>query len=248
MENVFKPNLTLLYLALDLIRNIMGLLGNVAECPDLRAHFMEERFILRFTNLLSSVDKIECSYNACGILAHLMSEGSVFWNRYLHNRSWQHVLNQMRDAISRWKICEARSINYRSFVPIIKLLEPGLAPEVQYWAVWALTNLTRVYPGKYCSRLYKDGGHESLKILIDSDTAPYVKHLARITIYQCEWFEESKNGTLNGFESCDSIDMQFIEKFRYDPIFRVRHTPDMDLFHDARIGAILQDFEDEDSD
>ncbi|KAG9509160.1 Protein zer-1-like protein [Fragariocoptes setiger] len=188
----------------DLLRNIMGLLGNVAECENLRYTFMEVRFISRFNELLrSEIDGIECSYNACGILAHIMSDGSEFWERNLPQMPRQERLEDMRRAISR------------SFVPIMRLLEPNIAAEAQYWAVWALTNLTRVYPHKYCSRLIEDGGHERLKRLVDDpDTADYVRNLAKITLYQVKLFNEEKS--LNGLENCDSIDYDEVVNFRVD--------------------------------
>ena len=34
---------------------------------------------------------------------------------------------------------------YRSFKPILRLLESCDAPASQYWAAWALANLTKVY-------------------------------------------------------------------------------------------------------
>lgn len=46
----------------DLLRNMMGLLGNVAEVPDLRANLMTREFVDEFTQLLDSqTDGIEVS-------------------------------------------------------------------------------------------------------------------------------------------------------------------------------------------
>lgn len=44
----------------ELVRNMMGLLGNVAEVPDLRHRLMEQQFIQVFADLLDSMtDGIE---------------------------------------------------------------------------------------------------------------------------------------------------------------------------------------------
>ena len=44
----------------DLLRNMMGLLGNVAEVPGLRCHLMTKEFVEEFTQLLDSqTDGIE---------------------------------------------------------------------------------------------------------------------------------------------------------------------------------------------
>ena len=61
----------------DLLRNMMGLLGNVAEVPQLRPKLMTKEFVEEFANLLDSVkDGIEVSYNAAGVLAHMASDGA----------------------------------------------------------------------------------------------------------------------------------------------------------------------------
>lgn len=51
---------------------MMGLLGNVAECAELRQRLMKAEYINRFIELLASEsDGIEVSYNAAGILSHV---------------------------------------------------------------------------------------------------------------------------------------------------------------------------------
>jgi len=48
----------------ELLRNMMGLLGNVAEVEYLRIHLMQERYVTVFANLLrSNSDGIEVSTN-----------------------------------------------------------------------------------------------------------------------------------------------------------------------------------------
>jgi len=50
----------------------MGLLGNVAECKNLRHCLMKPEYIERFNNLLrSESESIEVGYNAAGIFAHI---------------------------------------------------------------------------------------------------------------------------------------------------------------------------------
>lgn len=204
----------------EVLRNMMGLLGNVAECQRLRVKFMEERYIKRFYVLLSSqIDGIECSYNACGILAHLVSEGQEFWDAHLPPHvSRQCLLKGMRLAISKWPINSRRNINYRSFEPIIRLLEPNVAAESQYWALYALANLTRINPAKYCPMLVPFEGLSKINYLTQEGVStPFVNNLARITMYQYQRFEQD-NG-LTGLEQCDSIDLKVVRNFRADPNF-----------------------------
>lgn len=200
----------------EVLRNIMGLLGNVAECKTLRMKFMQDRYIRRFESLLSSpIDGIECSYNACGILAHLISDGQGFWDTHLPvgKIRFNKIMDKMCAAIDRWPINSRRNINYRSFEPIVRLLDLDIAPAAQYWAVFALANLTRINPAKYCPMLLPFNGLVRLRRL----TAPkssetYVCNLALITVYQYDRFVSE--GTLAGLELCDSTDLDVVRNFR----------------------------------
>ncbi|XP_023223451.1 protein zer-1 homolog [Centruroides sculpturatus] len=177
----------------ELLRNMMGLLGNVAEVKDLRPRLMKDEYLSVFSELLDSTsDGIEVSYNAAGILSHIMSDGPEPWISY-NIRAVQRpdVLWRMVKAIERWKLNTKRNINYRSFEPILRLLNVDHSPEAQHWAVWALANLTRVYADKYCSLLKEEGGLQMLEDLL-LRPKPYarIKELAQITIDQCERYEK----------------------------------------------------------
>ncbi|RWS15684.1 protein zer-1-like protein, partial [Dinothrombium tinctorium] len=173
----------------ELLRNMMGLLGNVAECKHLRYKLMKPEYIERCSELLwSDSDGIEVSYNAAGILSHIVSDGPDFWNSTLPQVDRNAILHRMREAISRWKINSKRNINYRSFEPILRLLKTSVdASEAQYWAVWALANLTRVYSSKYCPLLIEEKGVEILKELIKQENLPaHIKDLCLVTVFQVE--------------------------------------------------------------
>lgn len=169
----------------ELLRNMMGLLGNVAEVDYLRVHLMQHQYVCVFANMLcSSSDGIEVSYNAAGILAHMASDGVEAWTVNIPSRN--EVLKLMMQAIGRWDLYADRNINYRSFLPLLRLLDVYHTPECQYWAVWALANLTLVYPHIYCSLVIKEGGIEKLKAL-KIDPRPYErsKDLATVVIENC---------------------------------------------------------------
>ena len=126
----------------DLLRNMMGLLGNVAEVKDLRPHLMTTEFVAEFLLLVDSTsDGIETSYNAAGVLAHMASDGREAWT--IEEPSREEVLKKMVVALNRWDINTRRNINYRSFEPILRLVMVSHTPQCQHWAVWALANLTR---------------------------------------------------------------------------------------------------------
>ncbi|GIY11157.1 protein zer-1 homolog [Caerostris darwini] len=176
----------------ELLRNMMGLLGNVAEVEELRGHLMKDDYLLVFSQLLNSKsDGIEVGYNAAGILSHIASDGPEPW--IIHNikavkRS--EVLQQMVEAIEKWSLDTKRNINYRSFKPILRLLTVSHTPEAQHWAVWALANLTTVYPEKYCTLLKDEGGMELLQNLLQNPSYSRIHQLADITINNCVKYQE----------------------------------------------------------
>ncbi|XP_022121517.1 protein zer-1 homolog [Pieris rapae] len=181
----------------ELVRNMMGLLGNVAEVAALRPKLMRPVIIMAFYNLLNSVaDGIEVSYNAAGVIAHIASDGPEAWT--IREPSRTAVLNRMSAAIHRWDRKAERNINYRSFHPILNLLNARHTPECQQWAVWALANLTTVYPEKYCKLLEREGGIEMLKELLhpnyslSNSSFASIKRLVIIVITNCENFSNEE--------------------------------------------------------
>lgn len=188
----------------ELLRNMMGLLGNVAEVKKLRPRLMKDEYLQVFSDLLDSTsDGIEVSYNAAGILSHIASDGPELWEQHgIRSVSREQVLGRMVRAIERWTLATKRNINYRSFEPILRLLSVDHTPEAQHWAVWALANLTKVYPDKYCPLIREEGGVELLQRLLNSSkTYERIKELARIIIEQCTLYE--RNGCIH--EDLDEV-------------------------------------------
>uniref|UniRef100_A0A667WZV3 Protein zer-1 homolog n=1 Tax=Myripristis murdjan TaxID=586833 RepID=A0A667WZV3_9TELE len=154
----------------ELHRNMLGLLGNVAEVKALRPQLLTPQFITVFSNLLDSkADGIEVSYNACGVLSHIMFDGPEVWSMEEPRRDM--VMDKMWDAIQSWDVSSRRNINYRSFEPILRLLPQGISPVSQHWATWALFNLVSVYPSKYCPLLIKEGGITLLEKVLELDSS-----------------------------------------------------------------------------
>lgn len=187
----------------DLLRNMMGLLGNVAEVPELRHKLMTKEFVEEFSFLLdSNSDGIEVSYNAAGVLAHMASDGPTAWTVAVPDR--ELVLERMVRAISRWNLETKRNINYRSFEPIIRLLRVSHTSECQLWAIWALANLTKVDAGKYCRLVEEEGGLALIEEMLNhnSDTVttsqPRVRELAQVVRSNVlRWKEEGKDDSLH---------------------------------------------------
>ncbi|XP_078687533.1 protein zer-1 homolog isoform X1 [Branchiostoma floridae x Branchiostoma belcheri] len=176
----------------ELHRNMLGLMGNVAEVKFLRPRLMQERYVTVFNTLLESEsDGIEVSYNSCGVLSHMMSDGVDRWTVSQPRR--QLVLDRMVQAIQRWDVATKRNINYRSFEPILKLLYHYDTPQVQHWAVWALTNLTKVYPERYVQLLRDEGGLPLLETILTSPQPyPRVKELVTMVLATCRDYRQQE--------------------------------------------------------
>lgn len=167
----------------ELLKNMMGLFGNIAEVPHLRVHLTQQQYISLFASLLHpDGEVIEISYNAAGILSHIASDGAEAWT--VTSPSRDDVLELMVQAIEQWDIRTERNINYRSFEPLLRLLDVYHTPQCQHWSVWALANLTNVNPDKYCKLLLKEGGPEKLTALM-SDSRPY-KRIRELAAYVYE--------------------------------------------------------------
>uniref|UniRef100_A0A2K6B4I7 Protein zer-1 homolog n=1 Tax=Macaca nemestrina TaxID=9545 RepID=A0A2K6B4I7_MACNE len=160
----------------ELHRNMLGLLGNVAEVKELRPQLMTSQFISVFRAKRDGIERFP--NNACGVLSHIMR--------------WRNACA----AIQSWTSTLGRNHNYRSFEPILRLLPQGISPVSQHWATWALYNLVSVYPDKYCPLLIKEGGLPLLRDIIKMATARQeTKEMARKVIEHCSNFKEENMDT-----------------------------------------------------
>lgn len=135
----------------EITRNMMGLLGNVAEVKQLRNRLCKNEYISTFRQLLFySNDGIEIPYNSAGVLVHILSDGLDAWlASECHDHDRQLVIEDIENAIDKWDLQSERNINYRSFEPIFRLVNQYESPICQRWACWALANLTTVYRNNY---------------------------------------------------------------------------------------------------
>ncbi|ESP01735.1 hypothetical protein LOTGIDRAFT_139253, partial [Lottia gigantea] len=190
----------------ELLRNMMGLMGNIAEVKELRPLLMVSKYISVFSDLLESTsDGIEVSYNAAGVLAHIASDGVEAWTITETQRDL--VLCRLTAAINRWDITSKRNINYRSFEPLLRLLDKFDTPPVQHWTIWALCNLTNVYPEKYCELLENEHGPERLKSLLeDKRSETYLKDLINQILTNIKEFKVKPSGA--SAKDCDDCPEQ----------------------------------------
>ncbi|CDW59395.1 hypothetical protein TTRE_0000772901 [Trichuris trichiura] len=158
----------------ELLRNMMGLVGNIAEVPSLRPRLMDVRYVSAFFKLLDNLsDGIEISYNSAGVLAHLISDGPDAWK--IEDPTREEVSTRLIETVKTWQL--------RSFEPIIRLLPLFESRASQYWAVWALANLTTVDGAKYCPYVVEEGGVQLLRnIQTDSRSTEDLKRLADVVL------------------------------------------------------------------
>ena len=131
------------------------------------SRFLSKRFFLpEFSFLLDShKDGIEVSYNACGVLSHIASDGPEAWTISKPERD--HVLERLVRAVTRWDVNSRRNINYRSLGPIISLLSVSHTTECQLWATWAIANLPKFDEEKYCALVEEEGGAIQIQRIIE---------------------------------------------------------------------------------
>ncbi|KAJ1358396.1 hypothetical protein KIN20_016807 [Parelaphostrongylus tenuis] len=183
----------------ELVRNMMGLIGNIAEVDGLRSQLMNDDYVKIFSALLDLVeDSIEISYNSAGVLAHMVSDGENAWSELTIKR--EQVMASIVKATETWRLDTRRFINYRSFRPILRLLPLWHAYASQHWAVWALANLTTTDGAKYCAYVTDEGGIPLLEQLVnDVRTTRPVRRLAKLVLNNIEnWRSFSDKERSNG--------------------------------------------------
>ncbi|KAF0310736.1 Protein zer-1 [Amphibalanus amphitrite] len=177
----------------DLVRNMMGLVGNIAEVQHLRAHFMTKETVETFLRLLnySSAD-LEISYHAAGVLSNMLSDGPAAWT--LSEPGCVEVSARLERAVRGWNVMAERSINYRSLAPIIRLLRCDV-PESQLWAAWALANLTQAVPERYGRMVEEEGGARLLRLVAAAgDQGSYLVRLAQLCLGTVDRYRDGGDG------------------------------------------------------
>ena len=153
---------------LDLLKNMICLLGNVAEVKQCRKRLMTSAFVEEFSSLLDSQTVgvgIEASINAAEVLSHMASDGPAAWTISCPARD--HVLDRLVRAVNTWDINTNRNLNYNTLSPIIGLLSVTNTRECQLWATWAIANLIKVDKNKYCPLVEQEGGLQQIRNIVD---------------------------------------------------------------------------------
>lgn len=166
----------------DLIRNMMGLMGNLAEVAEIRPLLVEEGLLELVTTLVRSTESgIEVAYNACGTLAHLLADKTDI----LKGVDRDHIRKEMKEAILNWDVDASRNINYRTFRPLLEILRCQTEPIPHLWVVWAMHNLCR-REAKYVNLVIEDGGVGIIKAIHQATKDEKTREFTRSIIEKCD--------------------------------------------------------------
>ena len=149
---------------------ILGLLNNVAEVERLKERLASHAVLRAVLTLLGS-QKIEVSYFAAGILAHLCV-GPVQWET---RPSWREALEALEERIKQWGRPANEMVAYRSFRPFFPLLARSDLPGVQLWAVWAVRHVcgkSDKSESRYLPLFLEEDGHAAIQAILDGQLPP----------------------------------------------------------------------------
>ena len=155
---------------------VLGLLNNIAEVKDLRYNIMDSRFIEELRKLMKSV-KIEVSYFAAGIVAHLASGDFKSWT--VTSVSKEEITNELVNIVSNWETPESEMVAYRSFTPFFPLMAENQEYSVQLWAIWAIHHVCSKNPKRYLPMLVFQEGIKVLLTLVDAKVQGMVFQLSQ---------------------------------------------------------------------
>jgi Zyg-11 family protein len=148
---------------LEIVRNMMGLLGNISEVKRFRRMIMQQPFVPTLLHLLQNThSNMEVSYNVAAVLANLMSDGENVWKFRNQQIQFKQVYNQIIISVNEWDLQGSRIINYHSLRPIIGLLSCDKSYASQIWAAWTLANLLTTDNDKYGQIFTAEDGVEAL--------------------------------------------------------------------------------------
>jgi hypothetical protein len=148
---------------LEIVRNMMGLLGNISEVKRFRRMIMQQPFVPTLLHLLQNThSNMEVAYNVAAVLANLMSDGENVWKFRNQQIQFKQVYNQIIISVNEWDLQGSRIINYHSLRPIIGLLYCDESYASQIWAAWALANLLTTDNDKYGQIFTAEDGVEAL--------------------------------------------------------------------------------------
>ena len=150
---------------IEIETKVLGLLNNIAEVKDLRSYIMDSRLIQELRKLMKSA-KIEVSYFAAGIVAHLASDDSEAWN--LASIPKDDITNELKSIVSQWETPDSEMVAYRSFTPFFPLMAVNQEYSVQLWAVWAIHHVCTKNPKRYLPMLVYQEGIKVIATLVDA--------------------------------------------------------------------------------
>ena len=175
--------------AKELKRTMLLALTNIAEMKLLRGYLKSDELIAIFLEMLDTTDPNDngISYNTAGVLSHMLADGEDLW----HHKAGCEDADEARlpvplaysraaigeriiAATERWNpdVACNTTITYTSLIPTLSLITAFDSFASQYWAAWALNNLSLVNPDVYCPMLFREGALDRLDTAIADARCP----------------------------------------------------------------------------
>ncbi|XP_077982056.1 protein zyg-11 homolog B-like [Glandiceps talaboti] len=156
-------------------KRALGVLNNVAEVKSLRPRLMSNDLLALLRQALSNTD-IEVAYFACGIVALLIGD-TLPWMMRIPKSEFTHILY---DTVQSWGDYTGRLVAYRSFRPILSLLQCQNQSS-QLWAAWTLWHTCAKRPERYCHMLQSEGGIGVLQLVLQRENCKSFPQLREVS-------------------------------------------------------------------
>ena len=164
-------------------RTMLTLLTNVGEIKCLRGYLKSDELIAIFLEMLDTTDIKDngISYITASVLSHMLADGEGLWHHksgcedadeaplpvpLVYSRAT--IGERIIAATERWNpdVACNTTISYTSLIPTLSLITAFDSFASQYWAAWALNNLSLVKPERYCPMLFREGALDILDTAI----------------------------------------------------------------------------------
>ena len=146
----------------EIVRNIMGIYGNLSEHEVLRKSLLTTRAVTMMAYVIQKFTKGQqlTVDESCRTLSLLLSSPSTQWPEDCLSRDETNIL--LMKTVKLFNPDESIVCGYHSFVPLVALLQQKVSEAAKYWTVWTLNRCT-AQESQYCTMLVRDGGIPVLK-------------------------------------------------------------------------------------
>ena len=198
----------------ELYSTMFIVVGNVSDAKCLRGVLKNDQLLTIFLEMLDMRDDKEISYVTAYVLSQLLADGEDLWHykagcddaplspvalAYSHAAIGERIIA----TIDKWDPNVDLDLSYTSLLPCLSLITSFTSFASQYWAAWALNNLTFVHPEKYCPMFLREAALDFLDTTIADTRSPdKLRHWLVLTADRIrEYIKEQASGDRSGASS-----------------------------------------------